>query len=137
MVTILLSGDNLSPRADRKVQLKGQLAIHRDRVEPLSLQIVRQLQEAMEAGRVARGTRLPSTRSLARTLGVSRNTVLTAYEELTARGFVRSRPGAGVYVFVPAAVSGFDLRSVMRDAQYPLRTIGLGDEDANPLYISY
>lgn len=120
-----------------KIQLKGQFAIDHDRAEPLSLQIVRQLQEAIEAGRVARGTRLPSTRSLARTLGVSRNTVLTAYEELAARGFVRSRRGAGVYVFVPATVSGFDLRSVMRDAQYPSRTLALRDADGNPLYISY
>jgi len=38
-----------------KIQLKGQFAIDHDRAEPLSLQIVRQLQEAIEAGRVARG----------------------------------------------------------------------------------
>jgi|SRR5687767_8069455 DNA-binding transcriptional regulator YhcF (GntR family) len=118
-----------------KIQLKGQFAINRDRAEPLSLQIARQLQQAIEAGRVARGTRLPSTRSLARTLGVSRNTVLTAYEELAARGFVRSRRGAGMYVFGPATVFRFDLKSVMRDAQYPSRTIAVRDEDGNPLYI--
>lgn len=55
----------------------------------------------------------------------------------SARGFIRSRRGAGMYVFVPAAVSGFNLRSVMRDAQYRSRTIGLRDDDGNPLYISY
>jgi DNA-binding transcriptional regulator YhcF (GntR family) len=120
-----------------KIQLRGQFAIDRDRAEVLSLQIVHQLQEAIEAGRVARGTRLASTRSLARTLGVSRNTVLTAYEELAARGLVRSRRGAGMYVLVPAAVSGFDVRSIMRDAQYPSRTIALRDQDGNPLYLSY
>ena len=120
-----------------KIQLKGQFAINRYRAEPLSLQIVRQLQEAIEAGRVARGTWLPSTRSLARTLGVSRNTVLTAYEELAARGFIRSRRGAGMYVFVPATVSGFDLRSVMRDAQYPSQTIVIHDLDGNPITVAY
>jgi GntR family transcriptional regulator / MocR family aminotransferase len=120
-----------------KIQLKGQFAIGRDRDEPLSRQIVRQLQEAIEAGRVAPGTLLPSTRSLARTLGVSRNTVLAAYDELVARGLVRSRRAAGMYVFVPATVSGFDLRSVMRDAQYPSRTIALRDTDGNPLYVTY
>jgi GntR family transcriptional regulator/MocR family aminotransferase len=91
-------------------------AINRNRAEPLSLQIVRHLQEAIETGSVAGGTQLPSTHSLARTLGVSRNTVLTAYDELAARGFVRGRRGAGMYVFVPTTVTGFDLRSVMRDA---------------------
>ena len=120
-----------------KIQLQGQFAIHRDRHQPLSLQIVRQLQEAIDAGRVARGTRLPSSRSLARTLGVSRNTVLTAYEELTARGYIRGRRGAGMFVFVPAPIAGFDVRAVMREAQYPWRRVGLRDEDGNPLYICY
>jgi DNA-binding transcriptional regulator YhcF (GntR family) len=119
--------------APAKIQLKGQFTITRDRGEPRSLQIVRQLQEAIEAGRVAGGTRLPSTRSLARTLGVSRNTVLTAYDELTARGLVRSRRGAGMYVSVPTTVTGFDLRSVMRDAQYPSLTIVIHDPDGNPI----
>jgi DNA-binding transcriptional MocR family regulator len=103
---------------------------------PLPLQIVRQIEEAIEAGRLSRGTRLPSTRALARGLGVSRNTVLTAYEELAARGFIQGRRGAAMYVLGPAAVSGFDLRAVMREAQYPSCTIALRDQDGNPLYVS-
>jgi GntR family transcriptional regulator/MocR family aminotransferase len=104
-----------------KIQLKGQFAIRRDASMSLSLQVARQLQAAIEAGRVSAGTQLPSTRSLARTLGVSRNTVLAAYDELTARGFVRSRRGAGMYVSAP--VSDFDLTCVLRDAHYPSRTV--------------
>ena len=104
---------------------------------PLSLQIVGQLQEAIQTGRLVRGTRLPSTRSLARTLGVSRNTVLTAYEELVSRGLLRSRRGAGLYVVVPVGPSGFNLKAVMREAQYPSRTIALRDQDGNPLCITY
>jgi GntR family transcriptional regulator / MocR family aminotransferase len=123
------------PRA--KIQLKGQFTLDRRRDEPLSLQIVGQLQEAIEAGRVARGTRLPSTRALARTLGVSRNTVIAAYEELLARGFVRTRRGAGIYAHAPTVVSGFSMKAVMRAAQFPSRTISLRDQDGNPLYISY
>ena len=63
-----------------KIQLQGQFVIDRHLAEPLALQLAGQLQAAIESGRVARGTRLPSTRSLARTLGVSRNTVLTSYD---------------------------------------------------------
>ena len=121
--------------ATAKIQSRGQFAINRNRGEPLSLQIVRQLQEAIETGSVAGGTQLPSTRSLARTLGVSRNTVLTAYDELAARGFVRGRRGAGMYV-VPTTVTGFDLRSVMRDAQYPSQTIVMHDLDGNPITVA-
>jgi GntR family transcriptional regulator/MocR family aminotransferase len=120
-----------------KIQFQGQLAINRKRSEPLGLQIVRQLQEAIEAGRVPTGTRLPSTRSLARTLGVSRNTVLTAYEELAARGCVSSRQGAGVFAVAPPTIIDVDMKAVMRDAHYPSRTIAFQDQDGNSLYISY
>lgn len=120
-----------------KIQLKGQFALDRQCTEPLSLQIVRRLQAAIDAGHLARGVRLPSTRELARTLGVSRNTVLTAYEELAARGLVSGRRGAGMYVRGPAAFFGFDFRTVMREAQYPLRRVELRDPDGNPVVISY
>jgi DNA-binding GntR family transcriptional regulator len=63
--------------------------------------------------------------------------VLTAYDELAARGFVRGRRGAGMYVFVPTTVAGFDLRSVMRDAQYPSQTIVIHDPDGNPITVAY
>ena len=118
-----------------KIQLKGQFAISRDGAMPLSLQIVRQLQGAIEAGRVTAGTLLPSTRSLARMLGVSRNTVLAAYDELSVRGFARSRRGAGTYVSAP--VAGFDMKCIERDAQYPSRTIVMQDADGNPIYVVY
>lgn len=44
------------------------------------------------------GTRLPSTRTLVAELGVSRITVVSAFEQLTAEGFLRSRAGDGTYV---------------------------------------
>lgn len=118
-----------------KIHLRGQFAVSRNRVEPLSMQIVRQLRAAIASGRVKRGAQLPSSRSLARTLGVSRNTVLTAYDELAVRGFVRSRRGSGMYVIEPASCLSFDLRSVMRDAQYPSSSILLRDPDGNQISV--
>lgn len=44
------------------------------------------------------GARLPSSRDLARELGLSRNTVLAAYDQLLAEGYVESRSGSGTYV---------------------------------------
>ena len=120
-----------------KIQLQGQLAIDRSRAESLSLQIVHQLQEAIDSGRVARGTRLPSTRSLARSLRVSRNTVLAAYDELTAQGLLRSRRGAGIYVSGAVGDLGFDPRRIMREAHYPALSIAIRDQDGNPLYLAY
>jgi GntR family transcriptional regulator/MocR family aminotransferase len=68
---------------------------------PLHAQLTRALKSALAAGRMGQGSRLPPTRALARDLGVSRNTVLTAYEQLRAEGFMDARVGSGSYVAVP------------------------------------
>jgi GntR family transcriptional regulator/MocR family aminotransferase len=56
------------------------------------------LREAVRTGRLAPRTRLPSSRDLARDLGVSRGLVTEAYEQLTAEGYLRSGRGAGTWV---------------------------------------
>ncbi|MEU4062505.1 PLP-dependent aminotransferase family protein [Streptomyces wedmorensis] len=56
------------------------------------------LRDAVRAGRLASGTRLPSTRELAADLGVSRGLVTEAYEQLTAEGYLRSDRGSGTWV---------------------------------------
>jgi GntR family transcriptional regulator/MocR family aminotransferase len=69
-----------------------------DRQGPLNAQLVRALKQAILARRIAPGTRLPASRELARTLELSRNTVLAAYDQLAAEGFVEGRVGAGTFV---------------------------------------
>ncbi|MFF3751110.1 PLP-dependent aminotransferase family protein [Streptomyces sp. NPDC002018] len=56
------------------------------------------LREAVRTGRLAPGTRLPSSRSLAVDLGVARNTVADAYAELVAEGWLTARQGSGTRV---------------------------------------
>ncbi|MCL1634420.1 PLP-dependent aminotransferase family protein [Luteimonas sp. SX5] len=68
---------------------------------PLHGQLTRALKSAMYTGSVHVGARLPATRLLARELGISRNTVLAAYEQLRAEGFVDGRVGSGSYVTPP------------------------------------
>ncbi|ALN87285.1 PLP-dependent aminotransferase family protein [Lysobacter capsici] len=70
---------------------------------PLHGQLVRSLKEAVLAGRLPAGMRFPPTRLLAQQLGVSRNTVLAAYEQLRAEGFMQARVGSGSYVALPGA----------------------------------
>ncbi|WP_255990098.1 MocR-like pyridoxine biosynthesis transcription factor PdxR [Chitinolyticbacter albus] len=60
----------------------------------------RQLRDAILAGTHAPGSRLPASRALAQTLGVSRVTVEAAYARLEAEGYVRRRVGAGTFVAV-------------------------------------
>ncbi|MFJ4780352.1 PLP-dependent aminotransferase family protein [Streptomyces sp. NPDC088762] len=56
------------------------------------------LREAARSGRLAAGTRLPSSRSLAADLGIARNTVAEAYAELVAEGWLTARQGSGTRV---------------------------------------
>jgi GntR family transcriptional regulator / MocR family aminotransferase len=65
---------------------------------PLHLQIYRHLRQAVLTGTLKPGSRLPSTRSLAEDLGVSRTTVLAAYDQLLSEGYVEGRIGAGTRV---------------------------------------
>ncbi|SEE54489.1 PLP-dependent aminotransferase family protein [Jiangella alba] len=64
----------------------------------LVARIYRSLRDGVRDGRLRPGDRLPPSRELARTLDVSRGTVATAYERLTAEGFLEGRVGAGTFV---------------------------------------
>ena len=65
---------------------------------PLHRQLYRSLRDAVLGGRLGAGARLPSTRELASELGLSRNTVLAACEQLVAEGFASPRARSGLYV---------------------------------------
>ena len=56
------------------------------------------LRDAIRTGRLTTGTRLPSSRDLARQLGVARGTVTALYEQLTAEGYLLSKHGSGTRV---------------------------------------
>jgi DNA-binding GntR family transcriptional regulator len=60
-------------------------------------QIYRQIRACIVDGRLAPGERLPSTRTLASELGISRKTTLDVFERLTGEGYLRSRTGDGTH----------------------------------------
>jgi GntR family transcriptional regulator/MocR family aminotransferase len=76
------------------------LLLRLDRDGPLALheQIERSIRDDIRAGRLAAGSRLPSSRGLAAGLGVSRGVVTEAYEQLAAEGYLQTRQGAPVRV---------------------------------------
>ncbi len=65
---------------------------------PLYRQLYFAIREAILAGQLQPSARLPSTRALAKDLGLSRNTTVAAYEQLLAEGYLDGRIGAGSYV---------------------------------------
>jgi GntR family transcriptional regulator / MocR family aminotransferase len=75
-----------------------ELLVRLDRGAPLRAQLESQLREGIRAGRLAPGVALPSTRALARELGVSRGVVVDAYAQLAAEGYLVSSQGAATRV---------------------------------------
>jgi GntR family transcriptional regulator / MocR family aminotransferase len=88
----IMPGGNFAPDLDLPITL--------DRAAPTSIyqQLCEQFRRAILDGRISRGTRLPSTRTLAQALGVSRTVTSSAYDELFAEGYLEGRHGSGTYV---------------------------------------
>jgi len=65
---------------------------------PLYRQIYERLRRAILTGNLSPGSKLPSTRGMALELGIARNTVMAAYEQLLAEGYLEGEWGSGTYV---------------------------------------
>ncbi len=65
---------------------------------PITIQLAGTLRNLILSGDLQPGERLPSTRTLAQDIGVSRTTVVNVYDQLTTEGIIESRVGAGAYV---------------------------------------
>ncbi|MFZ2468101.1 MAG: winged helix-turn-helix domain-containing protein, partial [Parvibaculum sedimenti] len=74
------------------------LAVDPQADTPLYRQLYDALRGAILEGRLTAGGRLPSSRRLAADLGVGRNTVLSAYEQLAAEGYLEGQIGAGTRI---------------------------------------
>lgn len=78
--------------------IEATLAIGDDGSGTLQAQLHAHLRSAILNGSLAAGTKLPSSRAFAQQQGVSRNTILAAYDQLIAEGYLETRRGAGTYV---------------------------------------
>ncbi|MGH3201186.1 MAG: GntR family transcriptional regulator, partial [Streptosporangiaceae bacterium] len=82
---------------------QGGVDLHLDLPGPKSAKGTRlgleaALRDAVRTGRLAPGTRLPSSRALAVDLGLARNTVAEVYSQLVAEGWLTARTGSGTSV---------------------------------------
>jgi GntR family transcriptional regulator / MocR family aminotransferase len=82
---------------------------------PLRAQLEDQLRDAVRSGRLAPGVALPSSRSLARELGVSRGVVVDAYAQLGAEGYLVARQGAPTLVSDAASPAAGPLSPAFAD----------------------
>jgi GntR family transcriptional regulator/MocR family aminotransferase len=76
----------------------GLIALDTESATPLYRQLYDCLRESILAGQLAPGTRLQSSREIAKELNVSRNTVVNAFDQLLAEGYLEGQVGSGTYV---------------------------------------
>lgn len=79
-------------------QFQLNIDIERESAEPIYQQLIRMIRSQIESGDLPAGSKLPASRSLARRLEVSRISVVNAYAELRAQGFLSATRGRGTFV---------------------------------------
>lgn len=109
------------------------LRIQKDSETPLHAQLERQLRFLVATGRYRVGDMLPSTRALARDLGVSFHTVRKVYRSMASAGIVASKPGAGYEVVSLVGDSKAGAREqgakIVGESIRTLKGLGLDDAD--------
>src|SRR6202011_2328948 len=83
-------------RRRRLVMSFEMVQLDRALSEPLYLQLYRQIREELESGSFC-ASRVPSSRALAATLGISRPTVNQAFSKLLAEGYLQARKRSGIF----------------------------------------
>lgn len=99
----------------------GTIALEPEASIALYQQLYEAVRDAILSGQLAAGMRLPPTRTFASELGVSRNTVINAFEQLTAEGYIEGKVGAGSYVAADLPEDILELRHHSINAQTPQR----------------
>jgi GntR family transcriptional regulator len=94
---------------------------------PVYLQIVAQIRQQADAGRLRAGAQLPTVRHLARRLGVNFNTVARAYRLLAQEGRLSTQPGRGSFMLERRKPGNAALRTLARD--FVSRTRNMRFED--------
>src|SRR5882757_7177658 len=84
-------------RSSRQISLPF-IRIDRKNRRPVYEQIFDGIREGILHGRLQPNDRLPATRLIAEELGVSRNIVVMAFEQLVMEGYIRSQSGSGSFV---------------------------------------
>jgi GntR family transcriptional regulator / MocR family aminotransferase len=86
-----------------------------------------ELRSAILEGRLRPGARLPATRDLASAYGLSRATIVTAFDQLKSEGYVEGRPGSGTYVSQVLPEQLLDVRSPRPKKHLPHARVALSE----------
>lgn len=129
-----------SRRGRSTPDLLFSLELEKKSDQPFHRQLGMQVRQAILDGRLLPGARLPSTRTLAKILHISRNSVVVAYEELCAEGYLTGTHGSGTFVASDFPPLPRPIQSKMRHAprwlSHPLPFIE-GEEASQPGMLAF
>ena len=84
----------------------SSLIINND--EPIYLQIQRHINQGIKNGELKKDSKLPSTREVSKFLNISRNSVISAYEELESLGIITTKRGIGTFISIESINESYD-----------------------------
>src|SRR5277367_4901180 len=111
---------NLRSTSRRPELLLDLIALDRKSPEPLHRQLYLRLVELIMDGSLPFDGRLPSSRALAQKINVSRNTVVSAYQQLEVEGYVQAQRGSRTFVAAAPARPTADRIEQPEGAKDPL-----------------
>src|SRR5438309_1308366 len=118
----------------------NMIRIDRRLRESLQMQLYQQIRLGIISGALSAGARLPSTRDLTGQLGLSRNTIVYAFDRLVAEGYLEGRRGSGIYVaqlqLAPPTLVAASNRQLSERRMPPARIASLSKAAISPAYTS-
>lgn len=108
-------------KGDRKVLLS--FYPEKETIKPVYMQLYEHIRKAIIRGEAGKGEKLPSIRELARTTGLSRTTIESAYFQLLTEGYILSRPKSGYYAA--------DLTEIELDLPFENETLGVNPPETH------
>src|SRR4030081_633157 len=105
-----------------------------------SLQLVRQVRQALRLGLLREGDQLPTVKDVVARLAINPNTVLKAYRELEHEGLAAARPGVGAFVTRTLTAASRAAHGPLRQDLHrwlaKARRAGLDDESIEALFLT-
>lgn len=106
-----------------KIPFQSFIKIDRNSTTAIYMQIANQFSNAIQRNFIPEGTKLPGTRTIANLLGVNRNTVIAAFDEIATQGWIEMKANKGCFVlnkktFNSRRTSNTDLKLLQ---QYPTK----------------
>lgn len=105
----------------------SNLEINKD--EAIYLQIEKHILDGINKGELKKNSKLPSTREVSKLLNISRNSVISAYEELESKGIITTKRGIGTFVSIEGETESYeytvDFTSKLNEYAYTLRKLDI------------